>query len=249
MKKFTKLSFAMLFFLGAFMLNVSAADWSAIVKKLSDAQLTAMSNQKPLPYAYNALEPYIDARTMEIHYSKHHATYTSNMNKAAKGQAFESLSLLRIFAEVDKYPVAVRNNGGGFYNHYLFWEIMKPQGGGLPSEILQKAIQDAFGSFDAFKSEFSKAALDRFGSGWAWLSVDETAHLFVSSTPNQDNPLMPVVEKRGIPIFCLDVWEHAYYLNYQNRRADYVQNFWNLVNWQEVEKRYTEALMALGITK
>ncbi|MBP9511953.1 MAG: superoxide dismutase [Bacteroidales bacterium] len=222
MKNSNKVIFTLLFFLGAMEVNVSAIDWPAVVKKLGDAQLTAMSVQQPLPYSYNALEPYIDARTMEIHYSKHHATYTANMNKAAKGQAFESVPLLKIFTEVDKYPLALRNNGGGFYNHYLYWEIMKPQGGGLPSEMLQKAIQEDFQDFETFKAEFSKAALDRFGSGWAWLSVDEFVHLFVSFTSNPDNSFMRVIEKCNIAILCFDGCEHVYYLNYRNQDGYYV---------------------------
>ena len=193
-----------------------------------------------LGYAYDALEPYIDKATMEIHFSKHHAAYVTNLNNAIKGTEMEKLSLTEIFSNISKYPVAVRNNGGGHYNHSLFWQILTPKSSGTPKGKLADAINSTFGSFDKFKEEFENAAKTRFGSGWAWLSVDNNGKLFVSSTPNQDNPLMDLSEKKGTPVLCLDVWEHAYYLKYQNRRPDYVAAFWSVVNWTEVEKRYEE---------
>ncbi|PKP23175.1 MAG: superoxide dismutase [Bacteroidetes bacterium HGW-Bacteroidetes-21] len=193
-----------------------------------------------LGYDYTALEPNIDAKTMEIHLNKHHGAYVTNLNNAVKGTDLEKIDMQDLFENISKYPLAVRNNGGGHYNHSLFWKVISPNGGGLPTGIIMAAIEKDFGSFEKFKEEFETAAKTRFGSGWAWLSVDEGGKLFVSSTPNQDNPLMDVVEKRGVPVLGLDVWEHAYYLNYQNRRPDYVSAFWNVVNWLEVEKRYLE---------
>ena len=196
-----------------------------------------------LPYGFDALEPNIDARTMEIHYGKHHAGYTKKLNAAIEGTDLEKMKIEDILANVSKYSGAVRNNGGGYYNHSLFWAVMSPDGGGEPSSRMNihKAIERDFGSFDAFKEEFSKAAATRFGSGWAWLCVDSDDKLFVTSTPNQDNPLMDVVEKQGTPILGLDVWEHAYYLNYQNRRPDYIAAFFNVINWKEVTERYNDA--------
>ncbi len=196
-----------------------------------------------LPYAYDALEPHIDARTMEIHHGKHHAGYTNKLNAAIEGTDLEKMSIKQLLANVSKYPAGVRNNGGGFYNHSLFWEIMSPDGGGEPSERMNihKAITRDFGSFDKFKEAFSDAAAGRFGSGWAWLCVDENDKLFITSTPNQDNPLMDVAEERGTPILGLDVWEHAYYLNYQNRRPEYIAAFFNVINWKEVTERYNDA--------
>ncbi len=196
-----------------------------------------------LPYAYDALEPHIDARTMEIHHTKHHAGYTNNLNAAIEGTDLEGKSIKAIMANVSKYSGAVRNNGGGYYNHDLFWKVMSPDGGGEPSERMNihKAIVRDFGSFEAFKSEFAKAAATRFGSGWAWLCVDKDDKLFVCSTANQDNPLMDVVEEEGTPILGLDVWEHAYYLNYQNRRPDYIEAFFNVIDWDAVTKRYNDA--------
>lgn len=190
-----------------------------------------------LEYDYNALEPYIDARTMEIHYTKHHGAYTNNLNGAVEGTEMEGLSIEKLLSEISKFPVAVRNNGGGFFNHNLFWKVMSPNGGGEPAGELAKAINGAFGSFDGFKEQFSKAAATRFGSGWAWL-VKQDSSLMVTSTPNQDNPLMDVADVKGTPILGLDVWEHAYYLHYQNRRPDYIAAFWNVVNWKEVENRF-----------
>ncbi len=190
-----------------------------------------------LPYSYDALEPYIDTRTMEIHHTKHHAAYVNNLNNLIAGTDKEALSIEQILAEVSKYPVGVRNNGGGFYNHNLFWSFMSPNGGGKPSGDLMKAIEVEFGSFEVFKEKFSIAATTRFGSGWAWLLKSE-GKLVVTSTPNQDNPLMDIADVKGTPILALDVWEHAYYLNYQNRRPDYINAFWSVVNWAEAEKRY-----------
>ncbi|MFC0261266.1 superoxide dismutase [Fontibacter flavus] len=193
-----------------------------------------------LPYDFNALEPHIDARTMEIHHGKHHNAYVTNLNNAIAGTDMESKSLEELM-KIAGSNTAVRNNGGGHYNHTLFWNIMSPNGGGQPTGELAAAIDAKFGSFDAFKDEFSKAAATRFGSGWAWLVVDANKQLAVSSTPNQDNPLMDVAEVKGTPILGIDVWEHAYYLHYQNRRPDYVGAFWNVINWDEVSKRYAAA--------
>lgn len=193
-----------------------------------------------LPYANNALEPHIDAKTMEIHHTKHHQAYVTNLNAAIAGTDAEKLSIEDICKNISKYAMPVRNNGGGHFNHSLFWTIMKPGGGGAPSGPLADAINAAFTSFDNFKAEFAKAGTTRFGSGWAWLSVSG-GKLVVSSTPNQDNPLMDVAEVKGTPILGMDVWEHAYYLNYQNRRPDYITAFWNVVNWDEVAKRFSLA--------
>ena len=192
-----------------------------------------------LPYDFNALEPHIDAKTMEIHHGKHHNGYVTNLNNAIAGTDMEGKSLEDLMKVAGTNP-AVRNNGGGHYNHSLFWTILSPNGGGNPSGVLAAAINSKFGSLDAFKEEFGKAAATRFGSGWAWLSV-ANGELVVSSTPNQDNPLMDVADVKGTPILGLDVWEHAYYLNYQNRRPDYVAAFWNVVNWEEVANRYAAA--------
>lgn len=193
-----------------------------------------------LNYAYNALEPHIDARTMEIHHTKHHQAYVTNLNNAIAGTELEKMPLEEILKNVSKHSMAVRNNGGGHWNHTMFWEIMKPNGGGEPTGDLAAAINAAFGSFANFKDEFNKAAATRFGSGWAWLIVHD-GKLVVSSTPNQDNPLMDIAEVKGTPILGLDVWEHAYYLHYQNRRPDYIAAFWNVINWAEVEKRFKAA--------
>jgi len=192
-----------------------------------------------LPYAVDALEPNIDARTMEIHHGKHHQGYTNNLNGAIAGSDLEGKSIESILENLDMTNGAVRNNGGGFYNHSLFWKVMSPNGGGEPTGELANAINDAFGSFEAFKDAFSTAAKTRFGSGWAWLCVHTGGKVEVCSTPNQDNPLMPGVACDGTPILGLDVWEHAYYLNYQNRRPDYVNAFFNVINWDEVSTRYT----------
>ena len=191
-----------------------------------------------LPYAYDALEPHIDARTMEIHHSKHHAGYTNNLNNAIAGSALEGKSIEEILGGLDMNNAAVRNNGGGFYNHGLYWDVMNPEGKGYLSGELKDAIEAAFGSKDAFIDAFSKAAATQFGSGWAWLCVHKGGKVEVCSTPNQDNPLMPGVTCGGTPILGLDVWEHAYYLNYQNRRPDYIEAFFNVINWNEVASRY-----------
>lgn len=198
-----------------------------------------MSFELPtLPYAYDALEPNIDARTMEIHHGKHHAGYTNNLNGAIAGTPNEGKSIEAILADLDMDNKAVRNNGGGYYNHRLFWEVMSPNGGGTPTGELADAINEAFGGFDAFKEAFSTAAKTQFGSGWAWLCVHKGGKVDVCSTPNQDNPLMPGVTCGGTPVLGLDVWEHAYYLHYQNRRPDYVNAFFNVINWNEVSARY-----------
>lgn len=197
-----------------------------------------MSFELPqLPYAYDALEPHFDARTMEIHHTKHHQAYTTNLNAAIAGTDLEGKSIEEILKVAADKP-AVRNNGGGFYNHNLFWTVLSPKGGGQPTGELAEAINSAFGSFDAFKEEFSKAAATRFGSGWAWLNV-EGGKLSVSSSPNQDNPL--IEGSSATPILGLDVWEHAYYLHYQNRRPDYISAFFNIINWDEVARRYAAA--------
>lgn len=195
----------------------------------------------PLPYAYDALEPYIDAKTMEIHYDKHHRAYFNNYVTAIKGTQLESQPVNEIFATISKQAEAVRNNGGGLYNHSFFWNNMA-KGPGKPSTALSAALNKAFGSFDKFKETFSNAAKTRFGSGWAWLFLKDDKTLAIGSTPNQDNPLMDVAQIKGVPLLALDVWEHAYYLKYQNRRPEYVEAFWNVVNWEEVEKRYQAAL-------
>lgn len=190
-----------------------------------------------LPYAYDALEPYIDARTMEIHHTKHHNAYTTNLNAAIAGTDLDNQSIETILTTLDMNNAAVRNNAGGYYNHNLFWEIMAPKAGGQPTGELAKAINDAFGSFDNFKTAFSKAAATRFGSGWAWLCVHKGGKVEVCSTANQDNRLMPTMQC-GFPILGLDVWEHAYYLNYQNRRPDYIEAFFNVINWDKVAELY-----------
>lgn len=192
--------------------------------------------QIPLPYAYNALEPSIDAMTMEIHYSKHHAAYIKNVNEAIVAENISVSSEKDFFLNVSKFSAKARNNGGGAWNHNFFWQVMKAGGGGMPSGKVADAINGAFGSFDKFKEQFSAAATSRFGSGWAWL-VSDQGKLKIGSTANQDNPLMDLSELKGTPLLCLDVWEHAYYLKYQNKRADYVANWWNIVNWDEVAKR------------
>ena len=193
-----------------------------------------------LPYAYDALEPHIDARTMEIHHGKHHNGYTTNLNNAIAGTDLEGQTIESILTSLDANNGAVRNNGGGFYNHRLFWNVMSPNGGGTPTGALADAINTAFGSFDGFKDAFAKAAATRFGSGWAWLCVHKGGTVEVCSTANQDNPLMPGIGCDGFPILGIDVWEHAYYLNYQNRRPDYIQAFFNVVDWKKVSEMYAE---------
>jgi Fe-Mn family superoxide dismutase len=200
-----------------------------------------MTFQLPeLPYAYDALEPHIDATTMEIHHSRHHKAYTDNLNKALEGAENQN-SIEEILANVSKHSMAVRNNGGGYFNHNLFWEVMSPNGGGAPEAELFNQINSTFNSFEDFKTSFNQAAATRFGSGWAWLIVNAEGKLQITSTPNQDNPLMDVAEVKGTPILGLDVWEHAYYLKYQNKRPDYVANWWNVVNWVEVANRFNKA--------
>ena len=201
-----------------------------------------MSFELPkLNYAYDALEPHIDARTMEIHHGKHHAGYTSKLNAAIEGTDLAGKTIENILSNLDMSNAAVRNNGGGYFNHTLFWEILSPNGGGKPTGELAQAIDASFGSFESFKNEFSKAAATQFGSGWAWLCVLEGGKLEVCGTPNQDNPLMPEVGCGGTPILGLDVWEHAYYLNYQNRRPDYIEAFFSVINWEEVATRFAKS--------
>ena len=190
-----------------------------------------------LKYEYDALEPHFNAKTMEIHHTKHHGAYTNNLNAAIDGTSISTLPIEEILKDISKHSPAVRNNGGGYYNHNLFWELMSPNGGGEPSGELLKQIQKTFGSFGEFKEKFSATATTRFGSGWAWLVIDN-GELKVFSTPNQDNPLMDVSEVKGFPLLGLDVWEHAYYLKYQNRRPEYIQNFWNVIDWKTVETRF-----------
>lgn len=198
-----------------------------------------MAFQLPnLPYAYDALEPNIDAKTMEIHHSKHHNGYTTNLNAAIEGTELEGKTIENILINLDKSNAALRNNGGGYYNHNLFWEVMSPDGGGKPSGELLEAIERDFGSFEEFKAKFSKAGATQFGSGWAWLCVQKGGKLEVCGTPNQDNPLMPGVGCEGTPILGMDVWEHAYYLKYQNKRPDYIEAFFNVINWTEVSSRF-----------
>jgi Fe-Mn family superoxide dismutase len=210
-----------------------------LIDKFDNEKHDIMSFQLPnLPYAYDALEPYIDARTMEIHHTKHHAGYTSKLNAAIEGTALEGKTIETLLTDMDMSNMAVRNNGGGFYNHCLFWEVMSPKGGGTPGGSLGKAMDEAFGSFEGFKDAFSSAAAGRFGSGWAWLCVHKGGKVEICSTANQDNPLMPGIGCGGHPILGLDVWEHAYYLHYQNRRPDYIEAFFNVINWDRVAREY-----------
>jgi superoxide dismutase, Fe-Mn family len=206
---------------------------------LYNLNLSSMSFELPkLPYAFDALEPHIDARTMEIHHGKHHAAYTNNLNAAIAGTDMEGKTIDNILINLDMSNAAVRNNGGGYYNHNLFWSVMSPNGGRIPNGELADAIERDFGSFDEFKAKFSKAGATQFGSGWAWLCVHKGGKLEVCGTPNQDNPLMPGIGCGGTPILGMDVWEHAYYLHYQNRRPDYIEAFFNVINWAEVSRRY-----------
>jgi len=202
--------------------------------------------QQALPYAYNALEPYIDALTMEIHYTKHAAAYAKNLSEACIAEKVNlgSIPLTTLLNTISKYSVKMRNNAGGHYNHELFWQLMKPAPNTLPTGSLANAINTSFGSFADFQKAFSEAAKSRFGSGWAWLVLKSDQSLVVSSTPNQDNPLMDLAEVKGFPLLGLDVWEHAYYLKYQNKRPDYINSWWNLVNWDYVQQRYTGATQA-----
>ena len=216
---------------------MAAPVWSNVYNTKMPTIKAIDSTFPDLPYAYNALEPVIDVQTMEIHHSKHHKAYFNNFIAAIKDTPAAQLELKELFAGISKQSLAVRNNGGGYYNHLLFWENMSPEKTS-PSAVLAEAIVENFGSMDKFKEEFANAGKKQFGSGWAWLSASNDGKLFVSATPNQDNPLMDVVDKKGTPLLCLDVWEHAYYLQYQNRRADYVDKFWDIVNWDTVSKRY-----------
>lgn len=193
-----------------------------------------------LPYQHNALEPYIDSQTMEIHHGKHHAAYVTNLNKAIEGTEWDTRSIDEIMAGVSKLSVAVRNNGGGHFNHTLYWSILKPNAAGAPTGDLLSAIQGSFGSFDVFKEQLTTAGMTRFGSGWAWLLLQH-GKLVIASTPNQDNPLMDISDVKGVPLLGIDVWEHAYYLKYQNRRADYLAAIWNIINWDEVARRFSVA--------
>jgi len=194
----------------------------------------------PLPYAPEALEPHIDATTMQLHHAKHHQAYLDKLNKAIEGTDLAARSIEDILKNVSNYSVTIRNNGGGYYNHNLFWPMLTPNGGGEPTGAIADAINQKFQNFSQFKEAFAQAALDQFGSGWAWLCKNDIGELFICSTPNQDNPIMDVIEEesKGIPVLGLDVWEHGYYLKYQNRRAEYIEAFWNIVNWEEVNRRF-----------
>ncbi len=222
----------------AFMLTSPFVNTTIINPNNSKTMTKEVHTLPALPYSYDALEPHIDKMTMEIHHTKHHQAYINNLNAAIAGTEMENMKLEDIFKNMGKYPVSVRNNGGGHYNHSLFWSIMSPEGGGKPSGKLMEAIEKKYSSFENFQKEFNLAAATRFGSGWAWLIVDPAGEIQISSTPNQDNPLMDVADVKGTPIMGIDVWEHAYYLKYQNRRPDYIGAFWNVINWKEVEKRY-----------
>lgn len=202
----------------------------------------AQFTQKPLPYSYSALEPYIDAQTMEIHFSKHHATYVKNLNAALVGTPEEKATLEELFSKISKLSITIRNNAGGHYNHELFWSVLSPDTATKPSAELKKAIEEKFVTIEALKIELNKVATTRFGSGWAWLYVGLDGKLAICSTANQDNPLMDIVDNKGLPILGIDVWEHAYYLKYQNKRADYLGAIWNIINWNEVSRRYAEAI-------
>jgi Fe-Mn family superoxide dismutase len=218
----------------------------SLAGEVTNIKIIAMENQltnvfPALPYGYDALEPYIDAKTMEIHYDRHHRAYFNNYVNAVKGTALENVPVEKVFSEVSRAGDAIRNNGGGFYNHIVFWNNLG-KGSAGPSPELSTAISNDFGSFEKFRETFNNAAKTRFGSGWAWLYLTSEKNLAVGSTPNQDNPLMDLSPVKGIPLLTIDVWEHAYYLKYQNKRADYIEAFWNIVNWDEVNKRYAGAL-------
>lgn len=206
------------------------------------AQNESIHKFAPLPYAYDALEPFIDKMTMEIHYDKHHRAYYNNFMAAIKDSELEKTPMESIFQLMTSFSATIRNNGGGYWNHEMFWKCMKPNGGGEPTGKLAEMIKNTFGSFEEFKKQFAEAGTKRFGSGWVWLVSGTDGKLFISSTANQDNPLMNTETMRGIPILCLDVWEHAYYLKYQNKRADYISSFWNLVNWEYVQNEYAKSL-------
>lgn len=215
----------------------------ATIVKAPPSKVHTGFTQQPLPYSYNALAEAIDAQTMEIHYSKHAAAYASNLNEAAKAEGVDtSRPLEDVLRRISKYSAKMRNNGGGHYNHELYWKCMSPNNEAFPSGRLATDINSSFGSFEAFKTQFTDAGKNRFGSGWAWLLVDSDKKLRISSTPNQDNPLMDVAEIKGIPVLGLDVWEHAYYLRYQNKRPDYIANWWKVINWKFVQDRYQSLL-------
>ncbi len=230
-------------FLGITIVYMSGISLTGQVNDLKKTDMKKIDTKEfpALPYAYDALEPYIDAKTIEIHYDKHHRAYFNNFTNAVKGTALENTPIEKIFEEVSKAGDAVRNNGGGYYNHVIYWQNLGKSSSG-PSAELTAAITKAFGSFDKFKETFSNTAKTRFGSGWAWLYMTPDKNLAVGSTPNQDNPLMDISPIKGIPLLTIDVWEHAYYLKYQNRRPEYVEAFWNVVNWDVVNERYREAL-------
>ncbi len=230
-RKFIKTSIT----LGTGLITAPAFAGGNILNNKADISLQGFQQIK-LPYSYDSLEPHIDATTMELHYSRHHAGYTANFNKAAAEENILNKSVEDIFANVSKFSASIRNNGGGFYNHNLFWQCIRPGGKSLSSGVFKKKLESAFGSFDSFKSQFSQKAASVFGSGWAWL-IERNGQLFITSTPNQDNPLMDIAPEKGNPLLALDVWEHAYYLKYQNRRADYIAAFWNIVDWSFVESR------------
>ena len=211
--------------------------------KVTVSKFPTSYTQQPLPYAYNALEEAIDAKTMEIHYTKHAASYATNLNDAAKAEGVDTTKPLEdVLSRISKYSTKLRNNGGGHYNHELFWKIMSPKGADVPTGALANAITQSFGSFEAFKTQFSDAGKARFGSGWAWLVVDGDKKLRIGSTPNQDNPLMDIADIKGFPLMGLDVWEHAYYLRYQNKRPDYIAAWWKVVNWPFIQERYAAAI-------
>ncbi|WP_406843397.1 superoxide dismutase [Flavobacterium soyae] len=214
-----------------------------IVMLLLCVSVSAQFVQKPLPYGYDALEPYIDAKTMEIHYNKHHAGYVKNLNDALKDTTFEKMTLLELFSKASSLPVAVRNNVGGHYNHEMFWSVLTPDKNTKPSAALLKSVTEKFGSMENLKQKLDQAALSRFGSGWVWLYVSGENQLEISTTANQDNPLMDDAQNKGVPILGIDLWEHAYYLKYQNKRADYLGALWNVINWNEVSNRYNSALI------
>lgn len=230
-------------FIKAFIGSTFAFKLSDIyASKATPVFFDGMFTLAPLPYTNDALEPHIDKMTMEIHHDRHHKAYVDNLNKAIAGTDMEKLTIDKLLSNISKYPVAVRNNGGGHWNHTFFWQIMAPNAGGLPSGKLAEAITATFGGFDKMKEEFGKAATTRFGSGWAWLIVTPDKKLKIVSTANQDNPLMDVASDKGTPILALDVWEHAYYLKYQNKRADYIAAFWNVVNWKKVSENFEAAM-------
>lgn len=223
------------------LLKIFALSFIFYLSGTTQVNISTQHEFPPLPYAYNALEPFIDAQTMELHYSKHHRGYYDNFMKAIIGTEWQGRSMEDIFATVSKLPAAIRNMGGGYYNHNLFWSNMSPKPGQV-SDKLQLAITESFGSMDAFKDAFAKASASVFGSGWVWLILNSKQKLEIVTTPNQDNPLMDVATVRGIPLLAFDVWEHAYYLKYQNRRAEYIKAFWNVLDWAEVSKRYGNAI-------